>query len=113
MPAYSIEWLDEARAGVRAVDRPTAMHLFEGILHFAHTGSARPIFFEMARTGYRGHLGVPQIRLLPFSCAFVLPHRLEDDVLALGGFRSRIAIDADDRQVPHEPRIVRIAFVLP
>jgi mRNA interferase RelE/StbE len=39
MPPYSIEWLDEAKADVRAVDRPTAMQLFESILHFARTGS--------------------------------------------------------------------------
>ena len=39
MTPYSIEWLDEARADVRALDRPTAMRLFEGILHFARTGS--------------------------------------------------------------------------
>jgi len=38
-PPYSIEWLDEAKADVRAVDRPTAMRLFEGVLRFARTGS--------------------------------------------------------------------------
>jgi mRNA interferase RelE/StbE len=39
MPPYGIEWLDKAKADVRALDRPTAMRLFEGILHFARTGS--------------------------------------------------------------------------
>jgi mRNA interferase RelE/StbE len=39
MPAYSIEWLDEAAADVRALDRPTAMRLFEGVFRFAQTGS--------------------------------------------------------------------------
>jgi hypothetical protein len=39
MPPYGIEWLDEAKADVRALDRPTAMLLFEGMLHFARTGS--------------------------------------------------------------------------
>jgi hypothetical protein len=39
MPPYRIEWLDEAKADIRALDRPTAMHLFEGVLRFARTGS--------------------------------------------------------------------------
>jgi len=39
MPPYNIEWLDQAKADVRALDRPTAMRLFEGILHFARTGT--------------------------------------------------------------------------
>ena len=39
MPPYPIEWLDEARADVRALDQPTAMRLFEGILRFSRTGS--------------------------------------------------------------------------
>jgi mRNA interferase RelE/StbE len=39
MQPYGIEWLDGARADVRALDRSTAMRLFEGILHFARTGS--------------------------------------------------------------------------
>lgn len=38
MPPYGIEWLDEAKADVRALDRPTAMRLFQGVLHFARTG---------------------------------------------------------------------------
>ena len=39
MPSYGIEWLDDARTDVRALDRPTAMRVFEGILHFARSGS--------------------------------------------------------------------------
>jgi mRNA-degrading endonuclease RelE of RelBE toxin-antitoxin system len=39
MPPYSIDWLDEAKADVRTLDRPTALRLFEGILRFARTGS--------------------------------------------------------------------------
>jgi mRNA interferase RelE/StbE len=39
MPRYRIEWLDEARDDVRAIDRATAMHLFEGILRFSRTGA--------------------------------------------------------------------------
>ncbi|MGA2879750.1 MAG: hypothetical protein ABSG13_12440 [Bryobacteraceae bacterium] len=40
MPLYRIEWLDEAKADVRAVDQTTAVRLFEGILRFARTGSS-------------------------------------------------------------------------
>lgn len=39
MPPYRIEWLDEAKADVRNLDRPAAMRIFEGVLHFARTGS--------------------------------------------------------------------------
>jgi hypothetical protein len=41
MPPYRIEWLDETKADVRALDQPTAMRLFEGILRFAQTGSGK------------------------------------------------------------------------
>ena len=34
-----IVWTTQAKADVRGMDRPTAMRLFEGILHFARTGS--------------------------------------------------------------------------
>jgi len=39
MPPYRIDWLDEGKADVRGLDRPTAMRLFEGVLRFARTGS--------------------------------------------------------------------------
>jgi mRNA-degrading endonuclease RelE of RelBE toxin-antitoxin system len=39
MPPYRIEWLDEAQADVRRLDRPTAMRIFDGILHYARTGA--------------------------------------------------------------------------
>ncbi len=39
MPPYGIEWLDEAAADVRTIDRSMAMRIFDGILHFARTGS--------------------------------------------------------------------------
>jgi hypothetical protein len=39
MPPNGIEWLDDAAADIRAVDRSTAMRIFEGVLHFARTGS--------------------------------------------------------------------------
>jgi len=39
MPPYRIAWSDEAKEGIRALDRPTAMRLFDGVLRFARTGS--------------------------------------------------------------------------
>jgi mRNA-degrading endonuclease RelE of RelBE toxin-antitoxin system len=36
--ALSIEWSDEARADIRALDRTTAMHVFDGLYHYAVTG---------------------------------------------------------------------------
>ena len=39
MPPYGIEWFDEAKADIRALDQPTAMRLFEGILRFARAGA--------------------------------------------------------------------------
>ena len=36
--ARSIEWTDEARADIRALDRATAMRIFDGLYHYAVTG---------------------------------------------------------------------------
>jgi mRNA-degrading endonuclease RelE of RelBE toxin-antitoxin system len=36
--ALSIEWTDEARTDIRALDRTTAMHLFDGLYRFSVTG---------------------------------------------------------------------------
>ncbi|MFN0102319.1 MAG: type II toxin-antitoxin system RelE family toxin [Bryobacteraceae bacterium] len=38
MPSYRIEWLDEAKADVRRLDRSTAMRIFDGILYYARSG---------------------------------------------------------------------------
>ena len=50
MPPFGIEWLDEARADVRRLDKPTAMRVFDGILHYARTGAGdiEPLHSEMA-----------------------------------------------------------------
>lgn len=50
MQRYRIEWLDEAKADVRRLDRPTAMRVFAGILHYATTGTGdvSPLHGEMA-----------------------------------------------------------------
>lgn len=34
-----IEWTDGARADIRALDRPTAMRIFEGLYRYALTGA--------------------------------------------------------------------------
>ncbi len=39
MPPFRIAWLEEARADVRRLDKPTAMRVFDGILHYARTGA--------------------------------------------------------------------------
>ena len=36
--ALSIEWTDQARTDIRALDRTTAMHIFDGLYHYAATG---------------------------------------------------------------------------
>jgi mRNA interferase RelE/StbE len=36
--ALSIEWTEEARSDIRALDRATAMQLFDGLYHYAITG---------------------------------------------------------------------------
>ena len=38
MAPFTLEWLDEAKGDIRAIDRSTAMQIFEGILRFARTG---------------------------------------------------------------------------
>ena len=37
--ALRIEWTDEARADIRALDRVTAMHIFNGLNHYTVTGA--------------------------------------------------------------------------
>jgi mRNA-degrading endonuclease RelE of RelBE toxin-antitoxin system len=36
--ALSIEWTDGARLDIRALDRATAMRIFDGLYHYAITG---------------------------------------------------------------------------
>lgn len=50
MPPYRIEWLDEAQADVRCPDRPTAMRIFDGVLHYARTGGGdvEPLYGNLA-----------------------------------------------------------------
>lgn len=79
MPPYSIEWLDEAKADVHALDRPTAMRLFEGILHFARTGSGnvKVLHGDMA--------GTFRLRLGDYRVLFTL----EQNTMRILGVRNR------------------------
>jgi mRNA interferase RelE/StbE len=79
MPPYRIEWLEEARADVRAWDQATAMRIFEGILHFAHSGGGNvmPLHGDMA--------GSFRLRLGDYRVLFAL----EDDVMRIFGVRHR------------------------
>lgn len=79
MPPYRIEWLDEAKADVRAVDQATAMRLFEGILRFARTGSGdvNALHGDMA--------GTFRLRVGDYRVLFTL----EDDAMRIFGVRHR------------------------
>jgi mRNA interferase RelE/StbE len=79
MPPYRIEWLDEAKADVRRLDRATAMRLFDGILHYARTGGGHdaPLHGEMA--------GSFRLRLGDYRVLFTL----EENVMRIFGVRNR------------------------
>lgn len=79
MPPYRIEWLDEAKADVRSLDRPTAMRIFDGILHYARTGGGdvAPLHGDMA--------GSFRLRLGDYRVLFAL----EDNVMRIFGVRHR------------------------
>jgi mRNA interferase RelE/StbE len=79
MPPYRIEWLDQARADIRAVDQATAMRLFEGILRFARAGSGdvNALHGDLA--------GAFRLRLGDYRVLFTL----EDDAMRIFGVRHR------------------------
>ena len=76
---YRIDWLDEAKADVRRLDRATAMRVFEGILHYARTGGGNiePLHGEMTGA-FRLRLGDSRVL---FS--------LQDDAMRIFGVRHR------------------------
>lgn len=39
MPPYRIEWLDDARSDIRALEREIAMRVFDSVLQFSRTGN--------------------------------------------------------------------------
>jgi mRNA interferase RelE/StbE len=79
MPSYRIEWLDDAKADVRALDQPTAMRLFEGILRFARTGAGD------VNTLHGDLAGAFRLRLGDYRVLF----NLEEEVMRIFGVRHR------------------------
>ncbi|HYL35306.1 MAG TPA: type II toxin-antitoxin system RelE/ParE family toxin [Bryobacteraceae bacterium] len=81
MPPYQIEWLEEARRDIRALDRPMAMRIFDGLLRFAHTGSGDVVALQGDFAGvYRLRVGDYRILFTLKSnamCIFGVRHRSE------------------------------------
>jgi len=76
---YRIDWLDEAKADVRRLDRATAMRVFDGILQYARTGGGNiePLHGEMT--------GAFRLRLGDYRVLF----SLQDDAMRIFGVRHR------------------------
>jgi mRNA-degrading endonuclease RelE of RelBE toxin-antitoxin system len=79
MPPFGIEWLDEARADVRRLDRPTAMRIFQGILHYAQSGAGR---IEPLHGGMAGSF---RLRVGDYRVLFALA----DNTMRIFGVRHR------------------------
>ena len=79
MPPYRIEWLDQARDDVRAIDRATAMQLFEGILRFSRTGAGN------VNTLHGELAGAFRLRLGEYRVLFTL----EDNAMWIFGVNHR------------------------
>ena len=79
MPPCRVEWLDEAKVDVRRLDRPTAMRIFDGILHYARTGGGdvAPLHGDMA--------GSFRLRLGDYRVLFAL----QDNFMRILGVRHR------------------------
>jgi mRNA interferase RelE/StbE len=79
MPPYRIEWFDEAKADVRTLDRPTAMRIFGGVLHFARSGSGD------VGTLHGDMAGAFRLRVGDYRVLFTLV----DDTMRIFGVRHR------------------------
>ena len=79
MPPYRIEWLEEATVDVRRLDRPTALRIFDGILHYARTsgGDVEPLHGDM--------IGSFRLRIGDYRVLFTL----EDNAMRVFGVRHR------------------------
>jgi mRNA-degrading endonuclease RelE of RelBE toxin-antitoxin system len=75
MPPCAIEWLEEARADIRRLDRTTAMRIFDGILSHAQTGAGNvePLHgplagaFRLRVGGYRVLFSMEENRMRIFG----------------------------------------------
>jgi mRNA interferase RelE/StbE len=76
---FRIEWLAEAQADVRRLDRASAIRIFDGILHYARTGGGdvAPLQGDLA--------GAFRLRLGDYRVLFAL----EDDIVRVFGVRHR------------------------
>lgn len=79
MPPYQIEWLEEARADVRALDREAAMRIFDGVLHFARAGSGD------LKTLHGALSGSLRLRVGDYRVLF----KLEGNIMQIFGVRHR------------------------
>jgi mRNA-degrading endonuclease RelE of RelBE toxin-antitoxin system len=79
MLPHPIEWQEAARLEIRAVDRPTAMQIFEGVLHYARTGTGAvsPLHGRLA--------GSYRLRIADYRVLF----KLESNVMRIFGVRHR------------------------
>ncbi len=79
MAPLRIEWLNEAKIDVRRLDRPTAMRVFDGILHYARTGSGdiQPLHGDMT--------GSFRLRIGDYRVLFVL----QENTMRIFGVRHR------------------------
>lgn len=74
-----IDWLEDAKADVRRLDRAAAMRVFEGVLHYARSGGGdvKRLHGELA--------GSRRLRLGDYRVLFTL----EDNVMHIFGVRHR------------------------
>jgi mRNA-degrading endonuclease RelE of RelBE toxin-antitoxin system len=77
--AVKIEWLDEAKADVRRLDRATAMNIFNGVLRCARTGSGDVLPLHGTIAGYF------RLRLGDYRVVFALT----DGSIRIFGIRHR------------------------
>ena len=79
MPPYPIEWLDEAKDDIRALDRPTAMRVFDAVLYFARAGAGDV-------TALHGDMaGAARLRVGDYRVLFTL----QDGAMCIFGVRHR------------------------
>ncbi len=76
---YRIDWLDQASADIRQIDRATAMRIFEGILHHARGGGGD---VSPLHGGLAGHF---RLRVGDYRVFF----QLEENVLRIAAVLHR------------------------
>ena len=79
MPACKVEWLEEAKEDIRALDRSTAMRVFDAVLHFTRTGAGNV-------TALHGDMaGAARLRVGDYRVLFTL----QDGAMRIFGVRHR------------------------